>query len=54
MDWMFYITVFIVLFSAVTVLLTIRYLLHRRLDRTEEKRQKEKAAQQIAESNSGL
>ena len=54
MDWMFYLIVFAVLFSILAVLLSIRILLGRRLEKIEKKRQLEENARQTAESNSGL
>lgn len=54
MDWMFYLTVFLVMFALIATLLTIRYLMGKRLDKIEKKRQMEEDARQIAESNSGL
>ena len=54
MDWMFYLIVFLALFAFVAVLLTIRYLMSKRLEKIERKRQMEEDARQSAESNSGL
>jgi Flp pilus assembly protein TadB len=54
MDWMFYLILLIVLFSIITVIGTVRYIVNRRIERREKKLQLEKEAQQIAESNSGL
>jgi type II secretory pathway pseudopilin PulG len=54
MDWMFYLLVVLVLFSLFATMLTIRYLLTRRLEKQERKRRAEEVARQTAESNSGL
>ena len=54
MDWMFYGTVFVVLFGIVAALLSIRILMNRRLEKFEKKRRMEKEARQISETNSGL
>ena len=54
MDWMFYLIVFLALFAFIAVLLTIRYLMSKRLEKIERKRQMEEDARQAAESNSGL
>ncbi len=54
MDWMFYLIVFLALFAFVAVLLTIRFLMSKRLEKIERKRQMEEDARQAAESNSGL
>ena len=54
MDWMFYLIVFLALFSLIATLLSIRFLLGKRLEKMEEKRQMEEEARQTAESNSGL
>lgn len=54
MDWMFYLVVLVGLFSVIAVIGVVRYLMHVRLKRVEEKIRQEKEARQIAESNSGL
>jgi flagellar biosynthesis/type III secretory pathway M-ring protein FliF/YscJ len=54
MDWMFYIYVFLVLFGIVAVLLSVRILMNRRIEKFEEKRRMEQEARQISETNSGL
>jgi uncharacterized membrane protein YcjF (UPF0283 family) len=54
MDWMFYLTLMVVLFSVIAVIGIFRYLVNRRIERLEQKQQEEKEARQIAESNSGL
>ena len=54
MDWMFYLTIFAILFGFITVILSIRYLINRRLQSVEKKRQMEAQARHTAESNSGL
>ena len=54
MDWMFYLIIFAVLFGFIAVILTVRYLLERRLENHEKKRRVEEEARQIAQSNSGL
>jgi F0F1-type ATP synthase assembly protein I len=55
MDWMSYLIVFLVLFGLIATILTVvRFLLGKRLEKTEKKRQMEEEARQIAESNSGL
>jgi len=54
MDWMFYLIVFLALFALITMLLTIRYFMGKRLEKIERKRQMEEDANQTAESNSGL
>jgi len=54
MDWMFYLTIFAVLFAFIAVMLSVRYLLNRRLEKIEKERQREAQAQRTAESNSGL
>ena len=52
---MFYLIVFLVLFGLIATILTVvRFLLGKRLEKTEKKRQMEEEARQIAESNSGL
>ena len=52
MDWMFYLSIFAVLFGIIAVILTVRYLLERRLEKHEKKRRVAEEARQIAESNS--
>jgi hypothetical protein len=54
MDWMFYLILLFVLFSIITVIGTVRYLVNKRIEQRERKLQLEKEAEQIAESNSGL
>ena len=54
MDWKFYLTIFVALFGLFVTLLTIRFLVGKRLERRERERQLEDEAQQTAESNSGL
>jgi len=54
MDWTFYAVVFAVLFAIVAILLSLRFILNRRIDRAEERRRKKEEARQIAETNSGL
>jgi F0F1-type ATP synthase membrane subunit b/b' len=54
MDWMFYLTIFAVLFAFIAVMLSVRYLLNRRLEKIEKERQREAQARRTAESNSGL
>ena len=54
MDWMFYLIVFVVLFGIVALLLTVRIIMNRRLERFEEKRRMEKDVRQTSETNSGL
>jgi hypothetical protein len=54
MDWMFYGTVFLVLFGTVAALLTVRILMNKRIERYEKKRRIEEEARQTAETNSGL
>ena len=54
MDWMFYVIVFVVLFSIVALLLSVRIIMNRRLERFEKKRRMEKDARHTAETNSGL
>jgi len=54
MDWMFYLLVVLVLFSLFATMLTIRYLLNRRLEKQERKRRAEEGVRQTAESHSGL
>jgi len=54
MDWMFYLIVFLMLFSLITTLLTIRFLLGKRFEKMEKKRLMEEESRQTAESNSGL
>ena len=54
MDWMFYLIVFLALFALIATILTVRFLLAKRLDKIEKKRQMEEEARQLAESNSGL
>ena len=52
---MSYLIVFLVLFGLIATILTVvRFLLGKRLEKTEKKRQMEEEARQIAESNSGL
>ena len=53
MDWNFYLIVFAVLFGIFVILLTFRFLVGKRLEKIERKRQMEDEARQIAESNSG-
>ena len=54
MDWMFYGTVFLVLFGIVALLLSFRHLMNSRIERYERKREIEKEAKHTAETNSGL
>ena len=55
MDWMSYLIVFLVLFGLIATILTVvRFLLGKRLKKTEKKRQMEEESRQIAESNSGV
>lgn len=54
MDWMFYLIIFAVLFGFIAVILTVRYLLERRLENHEKRRRVEEEARQLAQSNSGL
>lgn len=54
MDWMFYLTLLVVLFSIIAVIGSVRYLMNKRLEKLERKQQMEEEARQIAESNSGL
>lgn len=54
MDWTFYLIVFGVLFGLFVLLLTVRVLVGRRLERLEKERQTEEDARQTAKSNSGL
>lgn len=54
MDWMFYLTIFAILFGFITVILSVRFLINRRLQKIEKKRQMEAQARHTAESNSGL
>ena len=54
MDWMFYLIVFIVLFSIVALLLSVQILMNRRIERFENKRRIEEEARRTAETNSGL
>ncbi len=54
MDWNFYLIVFAVLFGIFVILLTFRFLVGKRLEKIERKRQMEDEVRQIAESNSGL
>jgi len=54
MDWMFYGSAFVILFSAIAVILTVRYLMARRLERHEAQRRADDEARQISETNSGL
>ena len=55
MVWMSYLIVFLVLFGLIATILTVvRFLLGKRLEKTEKKRQMEEETRQIAESNSGL
>ncbi|MDA0680239.1 MAG: hypothetical protein O3A13_12330 [Proteobacteria bacterium] len=54
MDWMFYLALLVVMFSAIALIGIVRYLINKRLERIERLHQMEKDARQIAESNSGL
>jgi hypothetical protein len=54
MDWIFYLTAFLVLFGLMAALLSIRYFIHRRLEKYEKKRHMEEQARETAKSNSGL
>ena len=54
MDWNFYLIVFAALFGIYVTLLTVRFLVGKRLEQHEKKRQLEEEARQTAESNSGL
>ena len=54
MDWTFYRTIFVALFGLFVTLLTVRFLVGKRLENIERKRQPEEEARQTAESNSGL
>ncbi len=53
MDWTFYRTIFVALFGLFITLLTVRFLVGKRLENIERKRQLEEQARQTAESNSG-
>jgi uncharacterized membrane protein YfcA len=54
MDWNSYLIVFVALFGIFVILLTVRFLVGKRLEKPERKRQMEEEARQTAESNSGL
>lgn len=54
MDWMFYLTLLVVLFSIIAVLGTFRYFMNKRIERIEQRHRAEEEARQTAESNSGL
>ena len=54
MDWMFYLTLLVVLFSIIAVLGTFRYFMNKRIEKIEEKHRIEEEARHTAESNSGL
>jgi hypothetical protein len=54
MDWNFYLIVFAALFGIYVTLLTVRFLVGKRLEKHEQERQMEEEARQTAESNSGL
>lgn len=54
MDWMFYLYVFLILFSFVAAILALRFLMNKRIEKHEKKRRMEEEARQIAETNSGL
>ena len=54
MDWMFYLTLLVVLFSIIAVLGTFRYLMNKRIEKIERKHRIDEEARQTAESNSGL
>jgi Tfp pilus assembly protein PilO len=54
MDWAFYLTIFVALFGLFVTLLTVRFLVGKRLENIERKRQLEEEARQTAESNPGL
>ena len=54
MDWAFYGILFVVLFGIVALILSIRFILGRRLDYYEKKRRLEEETKQISETNSGL
>ena len=54
MDWMFYLTLLVILFSIIAVLGTFRYFMNKRIEKIEEKSRIEEEARQTAESNSGL
>ncbi len=54
MNWMSYLVVVLVLFGLFATMLTIRYLLTKRLEKQERKRRAEEGARHTAESNSGL
>lgn len=51
MDWMFYLTLLVVLFSIIAALGTFRYFMNKRI---EQRHRTEEEAPQTAESNSGL
>ena len=54
MDWVFYLTLLVVLFSIIAVLSTFRYLMNKRIEKIEAKARLDDEARQTAESNSGL
>lgn len=54
MDWEFYGILFLILFGIVALLLSIRLVLSRRIDRYEAKRRVEEEARRVSETNSGL
>ena len=54
MDWNYYLIAFVMLFGLFVILLTVRFLVGKRLEKRESKRQMEDEARQTAESNSGL
>jgi hypothetical protein len=54
MDWMFYLTLLVVLFSIIAVLGTFRYFMNKRIEIIERKHRVDEEARQTAESNSGL
>ncbi len=51
MDWTFYRTIFVALFGLFVTLLTDRFLVGKRLENIERKRQLEEEARQTAESS---
>jgi hypothetical protein len=54
MDWTFYLVSVGVLFGTIALMLSIRYLLNKRLEKAEQKARMEEEARQTAETNSGL
>jgi flagellar biosynthesis/type III secretory pathway M-ring protein FliF/YscJ len=54
MDWVFYVSVGLVLFVVIVIALAVRYFLMLRLEEMQREEEQEQEARETAEANSGL